>query len=608
MSIGFTDREGYADLLYCPDITKETAGLVKKQIAWLLTTSKIKLRGAHLKFDLNWILVKWGIDCTNFAMDTLIVGSLLDELRSNGLKNHVKAYSVELGGYDSTLLKGDIERMHLVPKERHLLYLGGDVDGTLRVSNKLLAEITPQKNLTRFYTQVMHRGSVAFQRIEREGIRVSLPRIKQLQTDLETAITNLSCQGLKLLPARLRAKYQDNPSLSRPALLKDYFFSPMGLNLKPRLFTAKSTPSDPKPSTAKNHLEMFFDVPEAKAMCSVLDELGQAEKCLSTYVIGFLKHLRSDGRWHPQYFLHRGGGEWGGDDGGAVTGRLSAKDPAIQTVPSPEKTIWGARIQARMVAPPGHVLVKADFSQGELRLTACVADETAMLAAYRAGIDLHCKTGASMNALTLPAFMALKDTEPATFKMIRAKAKPANFGIIYGISPDGYRAYAWNGYRVAVSPSEAEKTVTTFFETYPELPEWHKRYKKMARHDGYVVSPMGRVRHLPHINSPFREIAAKAERQAVNSPVQATLSDMMVWAISRLNDSHPQFVPCAMIHDSGVWAVPEDQAEDAAITIAQEMGNLPLREVFGFCHQIPFPADASLGLDMGQMVEVKVPA
>jgi DNA polymerase I-like protein with 3'-5' exonuclease and polymerase domains len=385
-------------------------------------------------------------------------------------------------------------------------------------------------------------------------------------------------------------------------LLKDYFFTPMGLNLKPKLVTEKTK----EPSTAKNHLEMFFDVPEAKAMCEVLDGLGGATKTLSTYAIGFLKHLRADGRLHPTYFLHSGGNDWGDDDGGTVTGRLSAKDPAVQTIP--KKTKWGKRIRECFIAPPGYVCLEVDYSQGELRLTACIADEPNMIAAYKAGIDLHCKTGASLAGMSLEEFMALEAIDPDKFGYLRGKAKPANFGIIYGISWEGYKTYAWNGYRVSMTDQEAMGTVDGFFVTYPELPNWHKRYRAMAHRDGFVTSPLGRVRHLPHIHAWDSFTRSKAERQAVNSPVQATLSDMMVYATAEVNDNYPEYIPFAMIHDADYFYVLEDKAQEAAKNVTAIMSNLPLRQVFGWDHQLDFPADATVGPDLGHMVKVKLAA
>jgi DNA polymerase I-like protein with 3'-5' exonuclease and polymerase domains len=600
VAVGFTDRAGFADLLYLADLqNNEQARLVFSQIAWLLNSPKVKMRGANFKFDMNWMLVKWGIDCTNFSMDTVLVGSLLNENRSNGLKNHVKSYIHTLGGYDDAITQTDLENMHLVPKDKMLNYLGGDVDGTYRVSECMLYEIAAEPRLANFYVTILHRGARGFQRIERQGVKVHLGRYAALRSDLEREIARLTREGLALLPARLRAKYADNLSLSRPSLLKDYFFSPMGLNLKPIMKTPKGDVS-----TARAHLEKFFAVPEAKAIGQILDAKGQAEKMLSTYVIGFLQHLHRDGKFHPSYFLHKGDNAWGDDTGGSVSGRLSATDPAFQTIPS--KTRWAPRIRECIVADDGYMIVSADFEQGELKICACLANEPNMIAAYLAGIDLHMKTGGDLTGRSVEEMMELKLTDPELYDYVRSRAKPANFGIIYGISANGYVAYAWNGYRVPLTEEEAQTTIDRFFDAYPGLPDWHERKRVEVRMNRQVTSPLGRIRHLPHINSPVRMVSAKAERQAINSEVQSTLTDMMVWAIAEANDQYPDYAPMGMVHDNVLLLVKEDQAEAACVRMAGIMANLPLKEKFGWEPALKFTADAKFGPDLGHLKTIKI--
>src|SRR5690606_18254887 len=110
----------------------------------------------------------------------------------------------------------------------------------------------------------------------------------------------------------------------------------------------------------------FVHVPEAAAMVKALEEAGSASKTLSTFVDGFLKHLRPDGRFHPSYMLFRGGYNDSGEEedaAGTVTGRLSCKDPAFQTLP--KKTKWAKKLRECYIAPPGQKIVQLDYSQGE---------------------------------------------------------------------------------------------------------------------------------------------------------------------------------------------------------------------------------------------------
>ena len=134
---------------------------------------------------------------------------------------------------------------------------------------------------------------------------------------------------------------------------------------------------------------MFSDVPEAAEFIDLYKQWNSAKKTESTYITGFFKHLREDGRLHPTAILYRG--DYDGGDSGTVTGRLAFKDPASQTIP--KHTKWAKPLRKGYIAPPDCCVINWDYSQGELRVIACLADEPAMIQAYRDGIDLHLKTG-----------------------------------------------------------------------------------------------------------------------------------------------------------------------------------------------------------------------
>lgn len=603
VACGFTHIRGRAALVYIKDInTEEKARRFLASVRWLLTSPKVKLRLAHGKFDLSWVAEKWKIETSNFSMDTLLVGSMLNENRSNSLKAHIKHYEVLLGGYDDAMSDHDMSNMDTVDKDKLRDYLGGDVDGTLRISHHMLKDLEQEQGTQRLYLEVVHRAAKVYGKVERNGLHVDVEQYRALDTELTTFIEQQNKTALDLLPQRLKIKFADNLSLSRAAVLRDYFFSPAGLNLKPKLFTGKSG----EPSTAKSHLEMFHTVPEAKAMCSVLTELNQAKKAQSTYVRGFLACLKADGKFHPSYFMHQGDNEWGDSEGGTVTGRLSAKDPAIQTLPKRGK--WAKKLRKCFIAPDGQMFLECDFAQGELKLTACVAEEQTMLDLYLNGGDLHVKTGASMAYMSVDDLHALHIADPEAFKLIRSKAKAANFGLIYGMSAEGFQTYAWAAYGLALTLEEAQAIREAFFNTYQGLPAWHKKYKAMAQQHKQVVSPLGRIRHLPHIDSPDRFTRSKAERQAVNSPIQSCLSDMLSWVVAEVDAAYGDIVkPVATIHDAGYWLVPEDKHLDYAKRVTGIMQSLPF-EKLGWCPQLPFTADATAGYNLGQMEELNLAA
>lgn len=588
VSVGFSHSEGQGDLYYVPESGTPPEGLLN-QIKALVTSDKVKLRGANLKFDMVWLAVQWGVEISNFTFDTTLVGNLIDENRSNSLETHTKIYTDGLGGYDSQMNKSyDKSRMDLIPKGDLLQYAAGDIDATNRVANVLRPKLLKDRQLANFYVRVLHPASKAFAKIEQRGVLVDRGRYEEVRQECQSEITRLEQEAFGMMPKRIRLKYKDNLKLSRSVILKEYLFTPRGLNLKPQMYTAKAkAPTWEYASTALEHLEMFNDVPEAQQFVDIMREYNSATKTMSTYIVGFLKHLRPDGRFHSNYLLHKGDFGGGGEDAGTLTGRTSARDPAYQTIP--KHTKWAKPLRSVYVPPPGYSIIKLDYSQGELRLISCVGPESTMLKAYQNGWDLHSLTASRLMNVEFEEFMQIPPVERAEF---RFKAKAANFGLSYGMGVAGFQAYARKGYGLIWSLEEAEQYRNAFFELYHELFAWHKKYKDFAHKHEYVRSPLGRVRHLPLINSKNNEIRAQQERQAVNSVIQGCLSDFGLMAIGILDRMYPNLWMFGFTHDEIQFYVPTEDLEMWGKRIKGVMENLPLQKWFGWNPPVTFVADA----------------
>jgi DNA polymerase I-like protein with 3'-5' exonuclease and polymerase domains len=604
VSIFFSDSVGMADGLYFkkgekprqPDPWDPVDSLdywegLWVQLNWLLTSPMVSLRGANWKFDSRWIVLHWLIFGTNYNFDTTLVGSLLDENRSNSLKLHIKQMT-DLGGYEDGMKNHDIGHVENVPLDELLVYAGGDADGTLQVSKVMREELLKDKRLSNFYVNLLHPSGKTFEVVERNGVLVDVPYYKKLQHDLEKEIKSLHYQMLEQVPHKLRIKYSDkiadqldsDKSPFTPALLKEFLFTPNGLNLKPNMFTA----SKGEPSTTQDHLMTFDEIPEAHNFIELYKQLGSASKTLSTYVVGFLRHLRSDGRFHGSYMLFKGDYD-GEDDSGTNSGRTSCKDPALQTIP--KHTKWTKRLRRAFIPPKGMNILQLDFSQGELRIAAVVAEEPTMIEAYANDKDLHSITAAGLNGYEIEEFMALPDD---LRDALRSSGKAGNFGLLYGMGAEGFRIYAKTSYGVIMTPQEAVAKRDAFFATYPRLVEWHKEYKMMASKLGYIRSPLGRMRHLPLINSSDSGVRSKAERQSVNAPIQATLSDMMQLAmVGILREYGNEVIQMFMMtHDSVGVYVPIGEEQLWAKRLTSIMENLPLKEKFGWDSCLKFPVDA----------------
>ncbi|KVR21713.1 hypothetical protein WK13_34815 [Burkholderia ubonensis] len=569
----------------------------------LLNSPKISLGGANLKFDLNWLAVWGGLQCSNFRFDTTLVGSLLDENRSNGLDIHAKIYT-KMGGYSDEFDRVvDKSRMDKVPKDQILAYAGGDTDACLQVRQAMKTELLKDNALAGFYVNILHPAARAFEAIEQGGVLIDMEAYKELEADLRAEMHALTTEAKKHLGGHLVAKHYDDSkpgglNITKASLLSDFMFSPQGLNLKPKMMTEKSG----KPSTAEEHLMMFKNHPVAGPFVSLLADYSSAAKTLSTYVVGFQKHIRSDGRFHPSYYFFAGNRDEG--EGGTVTGRLSCKDPAFQTIP--KHTKWAKKLRRCFIAPPGYLILENDYSQGELKVIACVANEPTMIDAYLHGKDLHAITSGNFAGFTYEQMMAMKNSDDpeqvALYEATRQLGKAGNFGLIYGMSAEGFHAYAEANYGVTLKLTEAEDFRNGFFNTYKQLPVYHDNYKHLARTTGMVRSPLGRIRHLPLIKSPNRMVRSGAERQAINSPIQSTLSDMMLWtfALAHKNGWTKECPAFGAVHDAKYTYIPEDNYEFYARREIELMENLPFEQV-GWNPQLKFTADGKAGKNMADL-------
>jgi DNA polymerase-1 len=258
----------------------------------------------------------------------------------------------------------------------------------------------------------------------------------------------------------------------------------------------------------------------------------QVKKQVSTYGDGYLRHVdATTGRIHASYRLI-----------GAASGRMSCSTPNLQNIPRDPA-------YRRCIRPTtaGRVLVKADYSQIELRIAAQISGDVAMRRAFQAGEDLHTTTA-----------RAVLGREPT--KDDRQLAKALNFGLLYGMGAERLRSYAQHDYGVTLSEQEAVRFRERFFQTYPGLRAWHR-----AQHDGAVTTSTlsGRPRHF------VRQFTEK-----LNSPVQGAGADILKGAMTRLwhdRASVPSAVPVLAVHDEIVCEVDTDEAERCAAWLREHM-------------------------------------
>lgn len=260
----------------------------------------------------------------------------------------------------------------------------------------------------------------------------------------------------------------------------------------------------------------------------------QAKKRCSSYGEKWLGRVAADGRVYASWRQI-----------GAASGRMSCAEPNLQQLPQ------GAHRRC-VVAPPGRVLVKADYSQIEVRIAAKLTGDENLLRAFREGADIH--------ALTARAVLAVQDVS----KEQRHLAKALNFGLLYGMGAEAFQRYARAQYGLRLTEAEAGRYREVFFKAYPGLAQWHRSLKNVMS-DYTAKTFTGRRRQLG-----LNEIYT----QRLNSPVQGTGADGLKLALALLWERRqevPGAFPVLAVHDELVVECDAGQAKAVAAWLEQAM-------------------------------------
>ncbi|MGA9162965.1 MAG: DNA polymerase I [Thiobacillus sp.] len=452
----------------------------------LLENPAPKIIGQHLKYDRH-IFANVGIALGGIIDDTLLQSYVLEAHQSHELGNLATRHlGLATISYDDVTGKGAARiGFEQVAIERASEYAAEDADVTLRVRDALAPQIDASDKLTFVYRQIELPVAGILFRMERTGVLLDRTLLAIQSGEL----------GRKMLELEQRA-YQEagQPfNLSSPKQIGDILFTQKGLPV------IRKTPGG-APSTDEETLEQLaLDHPIARA---ILDYRGMA-KLKSTYTdkLPQMVHPQT-GRLHTSY-----------SQATAVTGRLASSDPNLQNIPA--RTAEGRRIREAFIAPPGHVLVSADYSQIELRIMAHLSDDAGLLSAFAEGRDIHTATAAEVFGVPL----AEVNSEQ------RRMAKVINFGLIYGMSAFGLAS------QLNLERSAAQAYIDRYFARYPGVADYMQRTREAARRQGYVETVFGRRLYLPEINGKNPQRRQGAERAAINAPMQGTAADLIKLAM-----------------------------------------------------------------------------
>jgi DNA polymerase-1 len=295
------------------------------------------------------------------------------------------------------------------------------------------------------------------------------------------------------------------------------------------------------------------------------------------YLRSWLGTCGGDLRVHPTYHSAR-----------VVTGRLSCEGPNLQQVTK--------SLRPAFVPSPGFLIADLDYSQIEMRAAAFIARCQPMIEAFQRGDDLH---------RLLAAKITGKDPADVT-PVERQAGKAGNFGFLFGMGSGGFMEYAETNYGVAFSEIQAAEVRRAFFDQWLGIEAWHARAVARANHTEQVINPLGRVRRLPMIHDGNLGLAAHAERQAINAPVQSFASDILGIAASSIEGTLPGSLAVpdvrivATVHDSLVVEVPQgDWARATGRCMRRMLDVAPVLARLG-CHlDVPLAVEASVGTRWG---------
>jgi len=418
-------------------------------------------------------------------------------------------------------------------------------DITLRLTHKLSDEIN-QAGLRKVYDEIDLPLVPVLARMEAAGVKLDCDVLAEMSQKLKSDID-----------AKARAIYDKAGvefNIDSPKQLAEVLF--LKLNLPNPIKYGKGKVM----STAAPILEELAAEHEVPRM--VLD-YRQLSKLKSTYVDALPALLNSGTkRLHTTFNM-----------AGSATGRLSSVNPNLQNIPI--RTELGREIRAAFVAEPGHVLLKADYSQIELRLLAHFSGDKLLVEAYRTGQDIHTLTASQV--FGVPPLMVNAEH--------RRRAKAVNFGIVYGLSAFGLSQ------QIGIDTKEAKRFIDAYFEKYSGVREFIDRTLEQARRDQKVSTLFGRVRPIPDIHSKNFNLRGFAERTAVNTPLQGTAADLIKIAMIRI-DAELQARKLAsrmllQVHDELVFEVPEGEVDAMKRLVTERMENV---------HELKVPLKVDLGV------------
>ncbi len=484
---------------------------------WLEDAGAAKL-GQNIKYDLQ-VFANHGVTVRGYRHDTMLQSYVLEAHKPHGLESLAERHLGRKGlSYEDLCGKGAHQiGFSQVDVDRAATYSGEDSEMALQLHGVLWPQIEASDKLRFVYEHIEMPTSAVLQRIERNGVLVDAQRLAEQSKDLGERIVALEQQAYELAGQPF--------NLGSPKQIGEVLFGKLGLPV------AKKTASG-APSTDEEVLEKLAeDHPLPRKML----EHRSLSKLKGTYTDKLPLMINPDtGRVHTNYA-----------QAVAITGRLASNDPNLQNIPI--RTAEGRRVREAFIAPPGHVIVSADYSQIELRIMAHISADPHLLRAFAEGIDVHRATASEVFAVAVGEVSAEQ----------RRYAKTINFGLIYGMGAFGLAN------ALGIEQKAARDYIERYFARFAGVKRYMDETRVTAKEKGYVETVFGRRLWLPEINSGNGPRRSGAERQAINAPMQGTAADLIKLAMIKvqqvLDDEQRATRMVMQVHDELVFEVPQQE-------------------------------------------------
>jgi len=525
-----------------------------------LTDLSIPKIGHNLKYDCL-VLRTNGLDVAPLSFDTMIAAWVLEpDSRRLGLKKMAEA-ELNIHMTEITELIGSGSKqitMDEVALEDAAPYACADAEVPLRLEKKLRWKLE-DTDLLKIFEEIEMPLIPILIDMEDAGITVDGNFLNNFSKELKARIVQIDKSIYEMVgyPFNINSTQQLSKALFE---------------------TLKLTPPDSSNKTKSGFYSTSAEVLESMkdqhAVIDLLIEYRELTKLVSTYLEALPRQINPrTGRVHTSF-----------QQTGSVTGRLASSDPNLQNIPT--RTELGHKVRQGFVAAPGNVLISVDYSQIELRIAAHMAKDQAMLDAFRAGQDIHAATAAAI--YQVPINEVTKEQ--------RRHAKAINFGLIYGMSPFGLTR------TTELTLAEAENFVKAYFDEFPGVKRYLDQIRKVAAEKGYVETMLGRKRYFPQLKQAVSpQVKSRAEREAINAPIQGTAADIMKVAMIRLpatlQEAGLKARLLLQVHDELLLECAEAE-KDRTIAVTQKT----MEDAYRL--DIPLETDAAWGKNWGELKPV----